>query len=99
MKLNFDHINTGKNERNLFSYLFDGMDTKRMKIVICGGGNGSHASVATAGSKSQFEVCVFTRRPSDWKSSIKGLTKGSCWEDKGDFNGSSQLKYIIRGDL
>ena len=27
------------------------MDNRRIKIVICGGGNGSHASVATAGSK------------------------------------------------
>ncbi len=38
------------------------------KIVICGGGNGSHASVSSAGSKPHlFEVCVYTRKPKEWK--------------------------------
>ena len=37
------------------------------KIVICGGGNGSHASVSSAGSKPHiFEVCVYTRKPKEW---------------------------------
>lgn len=69
------------------------MDQKRIKIVVCGGGNGSHATVATTGSKyEQFEVNVFTRRPSDWNKEIIGLTKGSSWESKGDFKGILSLQ-------
>lgn len=29
------------------------MDKKTIKIVVCGGGNGSHATVATTGSKKE----------------------------------------------
>jgi len=44
------------------------MDISRIKIVVCGGGNGSHASVATVGSKTDmFDVCLYTRRPTEWK--------------------------------
>jgi len=67
------------------------MDTQKTKVVICGGGNGSHASVATIGSKPQFQVHIFTRRPTEWKSKVVGTTKGSIWEDRGDFNGHIQL--------
>jgi hypothetical protein len=38
------------------------------KIVVCGGGNGSHATIANAGYKPHmFEIGVFTRKPQDWK--------------------------------
>lgn len=33
-------------------------------LVVCGGGNGSHATVASAGRKTnKFSVNVFTRKP------------------------------------
>ncbi|CAD8087854.1 unnamed protein product [Paramecium sonneborni] len=45
-------------------------------IVVCGGGNGSHATVASAGRFENIQVNVFTRKPQDWKQEIVGLTKG-----------------------
>jgi hypothetical protein len=32
-------------------------------IVVCGGGNGSHATVASAGRFDNLQVNVFTRKP------------------------------------
>jgi len=40
--------------------------SKVAKVVICGGGNGAHASVASIGHNPNFEVHVFTRNPSKW---------------------------------
>ncbi|CAD8064999.1 unnamed protein product [Paramecium primaurelia] len=56
-------------------------------IVVCGGGNGSHATVASAGRFENIQVNVFTRKPQDWKQEIVGLTKGSPWESLGNFVG------------
>ena len=70
------------------------MDQKTT-IVICGGGNGSHASVACAGRVDSLSVNVFTRRPQDWKKEIIGLTKGSPWESKGDLVGIINFSILL----
>jgi len=39
----------------------------QQSIVVCGGGNGSHVTVASAGRLPSLSVNVFTRKPQDWK--------------------------------
>lgn len=39
---------------------------EKLGIVICGGGNGSHASVAHIGSTNKYRVNVYTRKPQEW---------------------------------
>ena len=52
------------------------MDKSKIQIVICGGGNGAHGTDGYVGSKSNFSVNVFTRRPKDWKKNILVTTAG-----------------------
>lgn len=45
-------------------------------MVVCGGGNGAHATAGYAGSKSDLVVNVFTRRPTEWKKNLLVTTSG-----------------------
>lgn len=56
-----------------------------LEITICGGGNGTHASAAVISRLSTFKVNVLTRRPKDWNKNLLGITKGSSWENRGNY--------------
>ncbi|KRX04703.1 6-phosphogluconate dehydrogenase, C-terminal-like [Pseudocohnilembus persalinus] len=69
------------------------MNTQEVtQICVCGGGNGSHVTVAQVGSKSNFKVNLYTRKPEQWKDQITGITKNSIWEHKGDYIGKINVK-------
>jgi len=60
----------------------------KLNVAICGGGNLAHASIATIHHLNpHFKVSLLTRRPEVWSKEIKGYTKGSAWESKGDLVG------------
>jgi len=47
-------------------------------IIVCGGGNLSHFSACIIGSKANFKVNVFTRRPKEWGKTITGTPIKDC---------------------
>ena len=75
----------------------------KFKIAICGGGNLAHGSIATIGHHNKdFEINVLSRRPQLWQKEIRGVTKGSAWEYKGEMVGrinraSSDAAEIVPG--
>jgi hypothetical protein len=60
---------------------------KNYQVTVCGGGNGAHVTAGYFASKG-IKVNVFTRRPNDWKKSIKITTATSSWSHKGEFFGN-----------
>eukprot|EP00921_Rhytidocystis_pertsovi_P007906 GHVQ01013082.1.p1 GENE.GHVQ01013082.1~~GHVQ01013082.1.p1 ORF type:complete len:472 (+),score=53.05 GHVQ01013082.1:484-1899(+) len=73
-----------------------------LTVAIVGGGNGAHAAAGYLGHKKSLRVRVLTRRPHLWSSAITVNTKGSSWENRGDFVGklqrvSSQPEDVIPG--